>query len=54
MAVSYKVAEDGYTHPIPDDCPPALAELLKECWASEPTDRPSFAVIVETLEKMKC
>lgn len=36
--------------PIPHDVPPSLAELMRNCWATDPKLRPSFADIVAELE----
>ncbi|KAL0859971.1 hypothetical protein ABMA27_010287 [Loxostege sticticalis] len=33
--------------PVPDSMPDALANLLKRCWSSSPTDRPQFSEICE-------
>lgn len=35
-----------------EDTPPALVELMKACWAPEPSRRPTFPVIVETLVQL--
>ncbi|CAB4028596.1 mitogen-activated kinase kinase kinase 20 isoform X2, partial [Paramuricea clavata] len=37
---------------IPSTCPSPFANLMKECWQSEPKDRPSFKEIIPILEKM--
>lgn len=38
---------------IPPDCPPDLIELMKNCWAHEPHDRPSFGQVIERLSKVQ-
>lgn len=37
--------------PLPASCQPALAHLIKRCWAANPSKRPDFSEIVSTLEK---
>ena len=44
MGVSLQVAE-GYRRPLPEHWPPALAELVTECMAQDPGDRPSAAQV---------
>ncbi|KAH3762178.1 tyrosine-protein kinase fes fps [Pelomyxa schiedti] len=34
---------------IPPECPPSLAEVLKQCWDPLPPSRPSFTYIYDTL-----
>jgi len=52
---SWEVARfvlEGNREKIPKDCPAAFAELIEQCWASDPTNRPNFQQIVEGLEKI--
>jgi len=35
---------------IPTGCPPQLAQLIRACWHTDPKTRPSFPVILRTLE----
>lgn len=37
--------------PLPASCQPALAHLIKRCWAPNPSKRPDFSDIVSALEK---
>ncbi|KAB1212754.1 Serine/threonine-protein kinase HT1 [Morella rubra] len=37
--------------PLPASCQPALAHLIKRCWAANPSKRPDFSAIVSALEK---
>ncbi|KAI4388689.1 hypothetical protein MLD38_000994 [Melastoma candidum] len=36
---------------VPPNTSPALASLMESCWADDPTQRPSFASIVESLKR---
>lgn len=36
------VVQKGLRPPIPPGTPPALAELMQQCWQRRPEDRPSF------------
>eukprot|EP00937_MAST-01D_sp_MAST-1D-sp2_P007409 g7409.t1 len=40
----------GLRPEIPDDCPPALAACMEQCWSKDPSTRPTFADITQTLE----
>lgn len=51
MRVMYMVAHQGVTLQIPDDCPPAIAELIRQCW-EEPAERPSFKELLKRLESI--
>ncbi|XP_010520736.1 PREDICTED: serine/threonine-protein kinase CTR1-like [Tarenaya hassleriana] len=37
---------------IPQNTSPVLASLMEACWADDPSQRPSFGSIVETLKKL--
>ncbi|KAL2339982.1 hypothetical protein Fmac_007922 [Flemingia macrophylla] len=37
---------------IPSNISPALASLMESCWADNPSERPSFAGIVDSLKKL--
>ena len=43
----------GYTMPIPTQCPPVVASIMKFCWQSDPSKRPSFALISVMLTHSK-
>lgn len=45
-----KVIENGERPDIPEGCPAAYAALMEECWATDPTARPSFESICAELE----
>ncbi|CAM0902719.1 unnamed protein product [Alopecurus aequalis] len=38
--------------PIPQDTIPELAALIESCWADDPSQRPPFSSIVDTLKKL--
>jgi serine/threonine protein kinase len=42
----------GYRLPVPENTPPEIGELMKRCWAADPSDRPSFKKIAAELEKL--
>lgn len=48
-----RVAEHIMSHrpAIPADCDPLLARLMKACWAAEPSHRPLFTQIIDTLSQ---
>ena len=44
---------NGERPDIPSDCNPFFKELITQCWQGEPTKRPSFPLILETLKSQK-
>ncbi|EGG16486.1 SH2 domain-containing protein [Cavenderia fasciculata] len=46
------ICEKQVRPPIPDDCPAALKELIKNCWDPAPEVRPGFSEIVSSLESI--
>ncbi|GMP73385.1 hypothetical protein CsSME_00031161 [Camellia sinensis var. sinensis] len=51
VQAAFAVAEKNERPPLPASCQPALAHLIKRCWAANPSKRPDFSYIVSTLEK---
>ena len=41
--------ENGERLPLPTVCPPNLYSLMLKCWSYEPSKRPQFREIKETL-----
>ncbi|XP_060536521.1 focal adhesion kinase 1-like isoform X6 [Cylas formicarius] len=44
--------ENGERLALPPDCPPRLYSLMSQCWAYEPSKRPSFKDIKEILQEI--
>ncbi|XP_051873294.1 ephrin type-B receptor 3-like isoform X4 [Pristis pectinata] len=44
--------EQDYRLPPPMDCPTALHQLMLDCWVKDRNNRPKFAQIVNTLDKL--
>lgn len=38
---------------IPDYCPPEYAQLISDCWATDPAQRYSFVEVLQKMEKMR-
>lgn len=51
VQAAFAVAEKNERPPLPESCQPALAHLIKRCWAANPSKRPDFSDIVGVLEK---
>ncbi|KAI3495150.1 hypothetical protein L1887_37349 [Cichorium endivia] len=51
VQAAFAVSEKNERPPLPASCQPALAHLIKRCWAAEPSKRPDFTEIVQALEK---
>jgi len=43
---------DGYRLPKPKGCNDEVYEVMKNCWAENPQDRPNFVLITKTLEEI--
>ncbi|XP_034069293.1 mitogen-activated protein kinase kinase kinase 20 isoform X1 [Gymnodraco acuticeps] len=52
LQVAWLVVEKHERLTIPSGCPSCFAELMKDCWATEPKERPMFKQILSTLESM--
>ncbi|XP_010792828.1 mitogen-activated protein kinase kinase kinase 20 isoform X1 [Notothenia coriiceps] len=52
LQVAWLVVEKHERLTIPSGCPSSFAELMKDCWATEPKERPMFKQILSTLESM--
>jgi hypothetical protein len=53
VQIAYAAAEQGLRPEIPAYCPPDYAELMRQCWADKPDDRPTFQAILKRLFQMK-
>ncbi|XP_029426764.1 ephrin type-A receptor 10 [Rhinatrema bivittatum] len=47
-----KAIEDGFRLPAPMNCPPALHQLMLDCWQRDRNGRPKFSQIHTILSKM--
>ncbi|GMH84466.1 hypothetical protein TrVE_jg8004 [Triparma verrucosa] len=45
-----KMIADGMRLTLPESCPPSVAELIEQCWQSDPTLRPSGEELVKVLQ----
>ncbi|MGH0147732.1 UNVERIFIED_CONTAM: hypothetical protein FKN15_039850 [Acipenser sinensis] len=52
LQVAWLVVEKNERLTIPSSCPARFADLLKQCWDSDPKRRPHFKQIMMTLESM--
>eukprot|EP01048_Picozoa_sp_COSAG05_P014795 COSAG05_NODE_1708_length_4240_cov_2505.441439_3_plen_437_part_00 len=50
FAIAYQVSTQGLTLTPPANARAFWAELMEQCWAANPAQRPSFATIVKRLE----
>ena len=46
------VVQNDLRPPVPDDFPTGYTELMVKLWDPEPDNRPTFDVILDTLERM--
>uniref|UniRef100_A0A7N6BUN1 Protein kinase domain-containing protein n=1 Tax=Anabas testudineus TaxID=64144 RepID=A0A7N6BUN1_ANATE len=52
LQVAWLVVEKNERLTIPSGCPSSFAELMRNCWATEPKVRPVFKQILSTLDSM--
>ena len=45
--------ENGERLALPPNCPPRLYSLMSGCWAYEPSKRPTFQTLKQTLSEIK-
>jgi hypothetical protein len=43
---------EGKREIIPPECPPQYAQLIEQCWAHEPDDRPAMDSVIQALENI--
>jgi serine/threonine protein kinase len=53
VQIAYAAAEQGLRPKIPAYCPQDYADLMQECWAANPDERPPFEEILKRLFQLK-
>jgi serine/threonine protein kinase len=53
LKIARKVLLEDWRPIIPDCVPSSVADLIYDCWASDPRDRPCFTVILHRLRRMQ-
>lgn len=53
MELVKRVGRDGEAPPLPPNCPPKYAALLRACWRRDPQQRPSALRVVDTLRAIQ-
>ena len=48
----YELLETGYRMQCPEGCPPAIYDLMRQCWEWASENRPSFKDISDQLNSM--
>ena len=46
------VVQKGLRPPIPDNCPPPLADVMRLCWQRDPAVRPTFEALKSKMEEL--
>eukprot|EP01117_Protostelium_nocturnum_P019591 TRINITY_DN8537_c0_g1_i1.p1 TRINITY_DN8537_c0_g1~~TRINITY_DN8537_c0_g1_i1.p1 ORF type:complete len:438 (-),score=79.51 TRINITY_DN8537_c0_g1_i1:140-1453(-) len=49
--VAIQVVRDGLRPKIPDNCPDTLEKMMRDCWETDPSKRPTFYQIFATLSQ---
>jgi serine/threonine protein kinase len=52
LSIIYLVAHQRFRPPIPEGCPPALADLMQRCWAHDAAQRPTADEVVRDLRSL--
>ncbi|XP_019713188.1 mitogen-activated protein kinase kinase kinase 20 [Hippocampus comes] len=52
LQVAWLVVEKEERLTIPSGCPASFAKLMRDCWMTDPKERPTFKQILSTLETM--
>ncbi|XP_077392169.1 mitogen-activated protein kinase kinase kinase 20 isoform X5 [Festucalex cinctus] len=52
LQVAWLVVEKEERLTVPSGCPASFAELMRDCWMTDPKGRPTFKQILSTLEAM--
>ncbi|XP_061648339.1 mitogen-activated protein kinase kinase kinase 20 isoform X1 [Phyllopteryx taeniolatus] len=52
LQVAWLVVEKEERLTVPSGCPASFAELMRDCWMTDPKTRPTFKQILSTLEAM--
>ncbi|KAI0518888.1 serine/threonine-protein kinase STY13 [Dendrobium catenatum] len=53
VQAAFAVVNKGVRPVIPNECPPALGEIMTHCWDANPDVRPPFSEIVKMLESVQ-
>ncbi|KAL3745840.1 hypothetical protein ACJRO7_014875 [Eucalyptus globulus] len=53
IQAAFAVVNKNLRPVIPKDCPPALHDLIEQCWSLQPEKRPEFRQIVRVLEQFE-
>ena len=51
MELGLEIRDKGLHPPIPKNCEPIFASLMRQCWQLNPADRPTFTQIVQQLRE---
>lgn len=49
--IIYQVCFTDQQLDVPEGCPPALAALMRQCWSKAPEDRPTWAAVLDALDR---
>ena len=53
VAVAYGVGANKLRLPLPSTCPAPIRELIEACWAPAAEARPSFAQLIERIDRIE-
>eukprot|EP01102_Stenamoeba_stenopodia_P005757 TRINITY_DN1648_c0_g1_i1.p1 TRINITY_DN1648_c0_g1~~TRINITY_DN1648_c0_g1_i1.p1 ORF type:complete len:1101 (+),score=241.37 TRINITY_DN1648_c0_g1_i1:399-3701(+) len=51
IQIAIAVVNGKMRPPVPNNCPPFMAQLMQDCWDEDPDKRPSFAEILNKFSK---
>ncbi len=54
ITIGRLIRDEGLTPRVPPSmCPPEWLEVMKQCWALKPDQRPSMETVLQQLESIK-
>lgn len=51
--ILHKIDKEGERLPKPEDCPQDIYNVMLQCWAQKPDDRPTFVALREFLLEVR-
>jgi len=50
VSLANQIISEGWRPSVPSNCPQQWVDLIKQCWAQNPDDRPDFREIIDILQ----
>lgn len=53
LQILHKIDKEGERLPRPEDCPQDIYNVMVQCWAHKPEDRPTFVALRDFLLEVR-